>query len=299
MKHCKWLIIGVIILTLSILLVGCVAKSKYEALQTDHNKLNTEYTNLQASYEVSQKENSNLQTDLDDLQVDYNILLEGKANLETELAEMLVETESLQEQLKDLENTMNLYRYTYGTVFSEIQPPYSKTLSTTQVPGEPITLLNNKEAVNPTWEQLKVFLGTDETDQDLYLWGSQMCGYFAEKLHNNAETAGIKCAFVALNIGNGDYHTLNAFKTIDSGLVFVDSTGREIQPIFIPGWRPPTDSSWDRIVTLRMGEKVTFENLFPERATLTYFSFDFRTPSQKWEIEWESIGTVYDIEIYW
>ena len=287
MKLFKQVMTGLIILTLAISLAGCVAKSKYETLQE-------KYTDLQANYEVSQEENTNLQTDLDDLQADYNILLEGKVNLETELAEMLVETESLQEQLEDLENTLNLYRYTYGRVFSEVQPPYSKTLF-----GTPINLIDNEEAVNPTWEQLKIFLGADETDQDLYLWGSQMCGYFAEKLHNNAEAAGIKCAFVALNLGNEDYHTLNAFKTIDSGLVFIDSTGREIQPISIPGWRPPTDSSWDRVVALRMGEKVTFENLFPERATLTYFSFDFSAKAQKWEMEWESIGTVYDIEIYW
>ncbi len=297
MKLFKQVMAGLIILTLAISLVGCVAKSEYETLQG-------KYTNLQANYEVSleensnlqeessnlQEENTNLQTDLDDLQADYNILLEGKVNLETELAEMLAETESLQEQLEDLENTLNLYRYTYGRVFSEVQPPYSKTLF-----GTPINLIDNEEAVNPTWEQLKIFLGADETDQDFYLAGSQMCGYFAEKLHNNAEKAGIRSAFVAINLGAENFHTLNAFKTIDSGLVFIDSTGRELQAI-PSGWSPPTEPSWDRLVTLRMGQEVISENLFPERAT--YTSWPMYLP-QKWEVEWESIGTVYDIEIYW
>ncbi len=282
MKLFKQVMAGLIILTLAISLVGCVAKSEYETLQE-------KYTDLQANYEVSQEENTNLQTDLDDLQADYNILLEGKVNLETELAEMLAETESLQEQLEDLQNTLNLYRYTYGMVYSKVQPPLSKTFL-----GDPIILLNNEVAIDPTWEQLKVFLGMDETDRDLYLFGSQMCGYFAEKLHNNAENAGIRCALVVLSLGS-DLHTLNAFKTTDLGLVFIDSTGREIQAI--PSrWSPPADPSWDKLVTLRMGQEVIFENLFPERAT--YTSWPMYLP-QKWEMEWESIGTVYDIEVYW
>jgi hypothetical protein len=45
-----------------------------------------------------------------------------------------------------------------------------------------------------------------------------------------------------------------------------------------------------------MGQEVISENLFPERAT--YTSWPMYLP-QKWEVEWESIGTVYDIEIYW
>lgn len=290
MKLFKQVMAGLIILTLAISLVGCVAKSEYETLQE-------KYTDLQANYEVSQEENSNLQgentnlqTNLDNLQADYDILLEGKVNLETKLAEMLTETEGLQEQLEDLENTINLYRYTYGMVFSEIQPPYDKTSF-----GTPINLINNEEAVNPTWEQLKIFLGADETDQDIYLAGSQMCGYFAEELHNNAEKAGIRSAFVAINLGVENFHTLNAFKTTDSGLVFIDSTGRELQAI-PSGWSPPTNPSWDRLVTLRMGQEVISENLFPERAT--YTSWPMYLP-QKWEIEWESVGTVYDIEVYW
>lgn len=297
MKLFKQVMAGLIILTLTISLVGCVAKSEYETLQE-------KYTDLQANYEVLQEENSNLQqknsnlqeentnlqTDLDDLQADYNILLEGKVNLETELAEMLAETESLQEQLEDLQNTLNLYRYTYGMVYSKVQPPLSKTLL-----GDPIILLNNEVAIDPTWEQLKVFLGMDETDRDLYLVGSQMCGYFAEKLHNSAEATGIKCALVALNLGNGNYHTLNAFKTTDSGLIFIDSTGREIQPIQM-GWSPPSNPSWDRIAIVEMGKEVSYENLFPERATYTTWpTYVF----QRQEVEWESIGTVYDIELYW
>jgi len=275
MRHYKWLITGAIILVLPILLAGCVAKSEYETLQE-------KYTNLQANYEVSQEE-------LGNLQVDYNILLEGKVTLENEVAEMLAETESLQEQLEDLENTLNIYRYTYGRVFSEVQPPLSKTSY-----GDPVILLNREVAVDPTWEQLEFFLGEDKTDLDTYIVDYQMCGYFAEKLHNNAENAGIRCALVVLNLGS-DLHTLNAFKTTDSGLVFIDSTGREIQAI-PSGWSPPADPSWDKLVTLRMGQEVIFGNLFPERATFT--SWPMYLP-QKWELEWESIGTVYDIEVYW
>ena len=75
MKHYKWLIGGIAILILPILLVGCVSKSEYEALQRDYNKLNTKHTNLQTDYEISQGEQDNLQAD-------YNVLLEEKVNLE-------------------------------------------------------------------------------------------------------------------------------------------------------------------------------------------------------------------------
>lgn len=108
-------------------------------------------------------------------------------------------------------------------LFSEgcyTQPPYSKA------PGQPVRLVNNQDAVDPTWEQLMTFLTTDKTDQEDYSLFSFPCGAFAEEVHNSAEAAGIKTAFVAVSFeGETELHALNAFETIDKGLVYIDCTG--------------------------------------------------------------------------
>ena len=55
-----------------------------------------------------------------------------------------------------------------------------------------------------------------------------MCGSFAEDLHNNAEAKGIRSAFVAVHFYTGLPHAVNAFKTVDKGLVYIDVTGAKI-----------------------------------------------------------------------
>lgn len=97
--------------------------------------------------------------------------------------------------------------------------------------GNPIRLVNNPKAENPTWGQLAAFLKKDTTDKKPYRLSSFVCADFAEMLHNNAEAAGWKAAYVVVKLGpspgypSGAGHTLNAFETIDRGLVYIDSTG--------------------------------------------------------------------------
>lgn len=90
----------------------------------------------------------------------------------------------------------------------------------------PVRLSNNELARNPTWQELINFLILDETDENAYVPGIRVCAEFAAGLHNNAEKAGIKAAWVSLEFtDNLDGHALNAFETTDKGLVFVDCTG--------------------------------------------------------------------------
>lgn len=108
------------------------------------------------------------------------------------------------------------------SIFDGKQPPFSKTLG-----GEPIHLINNKDAADPTWQQLITFLLADKTDQEDYSVISFPCGAFAEEVHNNAEAAGVRAAWVAVDFtDNPEVHALNAFETIDKGLVFIDCTGQ-------------------------------------------------------------------------
>lgn len=103
------------------------------------------------------------------------------------------------------------------------QPPYDKSKY-----GDKIYLINNESASDSTWEQLEAFLLSDKTDEKEYNSSSFLCGAFAEEVHNNAEQAGIKAAWVCVWFtNNASYtsHALNAFNTTDRGLVYVDCTG--------------------------------------------------------------------------
>lgn len=102
--------------------------------------------------------------------------------------------------------------------------PYSKAS------GSSICLINYKNATDPTWEELIAFLQKDDTDERLYMNSLFVCADFAEMLHNNAEASGIKAAWVSVDFAVGEGHALNAFNTVDNGLVYVDCTGGGFSP---------------------------------------------------------------------
>jgi hypothetical protein len=127
--------------------------------------------------------------------------------------------------------------------------------------GDPIVLINNKDAHDPSWTELYNFLNNDRTDTydydasvvqdstpfhgavenyvDLpYIQGiidgtaqpktPRICSDFAELLHNNAEMDGIKCGYVTIDFeGQSVGHAIDAFETTDQGLVYVDDTGSD------------------------------------------------------------------------
>lgn len=196
--------------------------------------------------------------------------------------------------------------------------------------GEVIVLINNKNAQNPTYGELKGFLNNDWTDLCFYndlpdfrpggiglflagdLWDTvdldyymswaelgkteisafsrdgrfhlMVCSDFAEILHNNAELQGIRAAYVIVAFESGDPHTMNAFETLDRGLVFVDSTGEGIQAaqeywseeLLFEKWL----NSWDKIANVEVGEPLTFSSVKGYR-------------------DWHSMGIVREIDIQW
>lgn len=91
---------------------------------------------------------------------------------------------------------------------------------------EPMQLVQNETAHDPTWDELITFLKEDDTDRQQYQDRVFDCTQFAERLHNNAEQAGIRAAVVTIFwYNNSTGHALNAFETTDKGLTFVDCTG--------------------------------------------------------------------------
>jgi hypothetical protein len=88
--------------------------------------------------------------------------------------------------------------------------------------GHMISLINNNNAVNPTYSQLLAFIEEDKTDEQRYIPGKYTCGDFAETVHNNAEKAGYKAGWVTIE---GIDHCCNAFQTSDEGMIYIDCTG--------------------------------------------------------------------------
>ena len=171
--------------------------------------------------------------------------------------------------------------------------------------GDYVVLINNKNARNPTYTQLLDFLLSDGTDLypyqqtqtippprygnfekyvDMQYWQEiidstvqpavpRVCTDFAQRLHNNAEMAGIRCAFVSVALDGITYnHALNAFETSDRGLIYIDDSG--------------TDGSHnvDKVVDVEIGESYVPQSLFP---------------TSGWSSTWVNSGTVRDIFITW
>ncbi len=174
--------------------------------------------------------------------------------------------------------------------------------------GEFIVLINNQEARNPTYAELVEFLRTDTTDDYPYIltfssgsfyYGSpeshmelerlkniingtenprdpKVCADFAERLHNNAEKAGIRCGYISINFDDGIGHACNVFETIDSGIVYIDDTGHI-------GSSGPAYK--DAIVdNIEVGKQ---------------YNPDFLFPSSGWYIPSGSMGVVVDFYITW
>lgn len=87
-------------------------------------------------------------------------------------------------------------------------------------------LVDNPEAVNPSWDELVSFLASDQTENNEYISDVYDCSEFSRDVHNNAEAAGIRSAVVHTDFVNALFgHALNAFLTTDYGLVYIDCTG--------------------------------------------------------------------------
>jgi hypothetical protein len=167
-------------------------------------------------------------------------------------------------------------------------------------------LINNKNAADPTYAQLVSFLNSDKTDESPYTAANDtpntyygtakshvdltriqniidgtadpnnpdVCSDFAERLHNDAEMAGIKCAYVSVDLSTG-LHALDAFQTSDKGLVYIDDTGA------VPG---NGVSRCVKTVNIAVGQAYQPVSLFP-------------TPG--WSSTWEVVGIVNSFQVTW
>ena len=137
------------------------------------------------------------------------------------------------------------------------QPPYVET----ELSQTPIHLVENSSASDPTWQQLEAFLIADNTDKSAYDLQTHPCGVFAEELQNNAEAAGIRAAWVAIDFSDGSAgHALDAFNTTDKGLVYIDCTGKDwqnntIESPYTQGVSWGEADDWDKVAYLSIGQE--------------------------------------------
>jgi len=100
----------------------------------------------------------------------------------------------------------------------------------------------------------------------------RVCSDFAERLHNDAEMAGIRCAYVSIDLSTGE-HAIDAFQTTDEGLIYIDDTGPSQEPHSLRAVKT---------VDLQVGSEFTPVSLFPEAG---------------WDSTYQITGTVIDLTI--
>ena len=75
---------------------------------------------------------------------------------------------------------------------------------------------------DPTYSELQQFIMDDLTDENEYMDGTYTCSDFAARLNNNAIQLGYNAAYVYLAYSDGSGHAINAFQTVDKGIIFIE-----------------------------------------------------------------------------
>ncbi len=156
--------------------------------------------------------------------------------------------------------------------------------------GDPVRLYENAQSSDPSWEQLMGFVLNDDTDEQPYILDSFVCTDFATMLHDSAEAAGIRAAYVSVDFGDGPGHALNAFNTTDQGLVYIDCTGQGLNTA-TPGMTldgQDTTMNYDKVAYMAVGHEYGLISLDKASA----FDYEFY---EQWTQQWEDYKKKLDI----
>ncbi len=148
--------------------------------------------------------------------------------------------------------------------------------------GDPVRLFENAQSKDPSWRQLREFVLNDDTDEQPYIPDSFVCSDFAAMLHDSAEAAGIRAAYVSVDFGGGPGHALNAFNTTDQGLVYIDCTGQGLNTVTSGMTLKGHDTAmdYDKVAYVAVGHEYGLISL--DRASA--FDHDFY---EQWMQQWE------------
>jgi hypothetical protein len=156
--------------------------------------------------------------------------------------------------------------------------------------GEPLRLYENALAKDPTWAQLRQFVMFDNTDEQPYIPDEFVCADFAAMLHNRAEMAGMKTAYVGIDFIEGPAHALNAFNTADRGMVYIDCTGQGFQEATPGGSFDTQNSDADYDKAAYLGARLDYGLIPLDKAT----SFDYAFYEQ-WDQQWAEYEEKLDL----
>lgn len=267
MSRSKALIFTIIICLM--LISGCVSKATYEESQAKLRKAEHAITDVE--------------TELNSTTVSLIAAIRELNAIKTDLEATKLKLAATASKLNSAEEKLKLYKDTLGIdISSGVQP------QTYRVPSRPDSglpkLVANANASNPSWQQLKSFLATDGTSKQQYVTGRFMCVGFAEMLQNHAATAGIRAALVGISFKESRTgHALNAFVTIDKGLVYIDATG----PGYLEVYSLSKDQgleqevNWTKVAYVAKGKEYGVISL-GERTSLDYGSY--LAMKNEWEI---------------
>jgi len=156
--------------------------------------------------------------------------------------------------------------------------------------GDPVRIYENAQSSDPSWEQLRGFVLNDDTDEQPYILDLFMCTSFATMLHDSAEAAGIRAAYVSVDFGDGPGHALNAFNTTDRGLVYIDCTGQGLNTV-TPGMTldgQDTTMNYDKVAYVAVGYEYGLISLDKASA----FDYEFY---EQWTQQWEDYEKKLDV----
>ena len=236
------IVIGVlVVICIGLIFYGYYTYNNYQQLLSHYNTLST-------NYQEQTTKNQNLQTLLN--QANNNI-----ASLETRTTNLESQIINLESEIANLEAELIRWKPTSGKAWlSEIGYVIKGN-------GEPVILIDYPTAKDPSWQQLLDFLKDDTTEQHSYT-STYVCGDFAEALHNNAEKAGIKTAFIGISFyGDTEMHALNAFRITDNSVSIL--TPDESYPIHSArGLTYIDDGSFDCLALVWVGKEYEMKLLW-------------------------------------
>jgi len=233
----KWMVIIII----GILVVGCSTLSyvfvgkinQLDAANVEIESLSGTVSKLDNNISVLEEDIGNLNNTIEETNANLDLANEKIGSLEGSL-------KTVEEKYMNTASELAELQEFYEGIFRGEPPPYIKP------GGQPMNMINLSSAQDPTWQQLINFLNTDQTDRREYVLNEYVCSGFTEDIHNNAEAIGIRCAIVHVEFEDAVVtHVLNAFNTVDRGLVFIDCTGA----------MGNINRSWDRVAFLRIGKR--------------------------------------------
>lgn len=161
-----------------------------------------------------------------------------------------------------------VYNLLYPAVWTEELPELNTT-------DQHIIMTDYRNATDVSYENLTRFLASDNTEAHDYVYPGYTCSDFAVRLHDNAESHGIKAGIVCVVLNTTGYenawsyldnnslyikpyasdntdrgHAFDVFNTTDRGLVYVDCTGI-LEADKVNGKQP-----YDMIVYVQKGQEL-------------------------------------------